>query len=252
MLREQYPELPVAYVDTGNFTGDPTVPGEKQTEALIDGMNRMGYRVVGVGPRELNHGWDKFAARRARSKYPWVSANLVYKDTAQPIVDAFQVIEVPLRKSAKAKLIRIAFTSVTQNNPALLRDGADKRSIVTTDPAEALSGIITPMRERADLVVVLAGIDLGKARDLARRVKGIDFIVGGFGGMQTRIDDFPEDSMIGKTRLQYIGDQGKNLGEVRLTFDPKRTLLTSQRTVIGLTKEWPDDAALAQLMTDTR
>ena len=37
MLRETYPDLPVGFVDAGNFTGDPTVPGEKQTDALIDG-----------------------------------------------------------------------------------------------------------------------------------------------------------------------------------------------------------------------
>ncbi len=242
----------MAYVDTGDFTGDPTVPGEKQTEALVDGMNQMGYKVAGVGPRELAHGWDKFAARRARSTFPWVSVNLVFKDTAKPIVDPFQVVEVPLRKSAKAKSVRIAFTSVTMNNPAFLANGPGGRAIVTIDPAEAVGGIISAMRDKADLVVVLSGLDLAKARDLARKVKGIDFIIGGFGGIQTRTDDFPEDSTIGKTRIQYIGDQGKNLGEVRLTFDSKRVVTNAQRTVVGLTREWPDDPALAQLTTATR
>ncbi|HUD70505.1 MAG TPA: multiheme c-type cytochrome [Dongiaceae bacterium] len=240
------------YVDTGDFTGDPTVPGDKQTEALVDGMNQMGYRAVGVGPRELGHGWEKFAARRARSSFPWLSANLVFKDTAKPIVDPFQVVEVPLRKSAKAKSVKIAFTSVTMNNPAFLANGPDGRAIVTVDPAAAIGGIITAMRDKADLVVVLSGIDLAKARDLARQVKGIDFIVGGYGGIQTRTDDFPEDSTIGKTRIQYIGDQGKNLGEVRLAFDSKRVITNAQRTVVGLTREWPDDPALVQLMTATR
>ena len=252
MLHETWPDLPVAYVDAGDFTGDPTVPGQKQTDALIEGMNRLGYRVVGVGPRELNHGWDPFVSRRARSKFPWVSANLVFKDSAQPIVDPFQVIELPLRKGAKAKSVKIAFTSVTMNNPAFLRNGPEGRAIVTVDPAAAVGGIIAAMREKADLVIVLSGIDLAKGRDLARKVKGIDFIIGGFGGVQTRIDDFPEDSMIGKTRIQYVGDQGKNLGEVRLVFDGKRVVTSAQRTVVGLTREWPDDPELAELMTATR
>ena len=33
-------------MDAGDFTGDPTVPGKMQTEALIEGMNALGYKVA--------------------------------------------------------------------------------------------------------------------------------------------------------------------------------------------------------------
>ena len=252
MFQEKYPGVPVLYADSGDFTGDPTVPGQRQTDALIEAMNQMGYKVAALGLRELIQGWEPFAARRARAKFPFVSANIVWQDTAQPVVDPFVIVSAPLRRGATAKEVRIAFTGVTMNNPAFLKSGSDGRTIVTIDPIEAAAKIVPRMREKADVVVVLASIDLDKCRTLARRVKDVDLILGGLGATQSRPDDFPEDSLIGKTRIQSIGDQGKNLGEVRLTFKDGRALGTVQRAVVGLTRDWPDQAELAALMTATR
>jgi cytochrome c554/c'-like protein len=70
--------------------------------------------------------------------------------------------------------------------------------------------------------------------------------------MATRNDDFPEDTLLGRTHLLYLGDQGKNLGEVRLFFDAKGGLASTQRAAIGLSREWPEDAALKKLQEDTK
>ena len=252
MFQEKYPGVPVLYADSGDFTGDPTVPGQRQTDALIEAMNQMGYKVAALGLRELIQGWEPFAARRARAKFPFVSANIVWQDTAQPVVDPFVIVSAPLRRGATAKEVRIAFTGVTMNNPAFLKSGSDGRTIVTIDPIEAAAKIVPRMREKAEVVVVLASIDLDKCRTLARRVKDVDLILGGLGATQSRPDDFPEDSLIGKTRIQSIGDQGKNLGEVRLTFKDGRTLGAVQRAVVPLTRDWPDQPEMAGLMTATR
>jgi hypothetical protein len=242
----------VIYADAGDFTGDPTIPGEKQTDALIEGMGRMGYLVSGFGPRELNHGWEKFAARQKGAKFPFVSGNLVWQDTGEPVVQPFVISKVTLRPGAKNKDARIAFLGLSAANPAFLKTGPGERRIVTSDPVAAAAKYVPQMRPKADLIVVLSSLDLEAARNLARKVKDIDLIIGGSGPIQTRTDDFPEDSQIGRAHLQYIGDQGKNLGEVRLTFGDKRALGTVVRNVIGLTRDWPDEPALAELMEQTK
>jgi hypothetical protein len=252
VFQEKYPGVPVLYVDAGDFTGDPTVPGQRQTDALIEAMNQMGYKVAALGLRELAQGWEPFAARRAKAKFPFVSANIVWQDTAEPVVDPFVIVSAPLRPGTKAKEVRIAFTGVTMNNPAFLKSGSDGRTIVTIDPVEAAAKVVPRMREKADIVVVLSSIDLEKSRALARRSKEVDLILGGLGAAQSRPDDFPEDSLIGRTRIQSIGDQGKNLGEVRLTFKDGRALGTVQRAVVGLTRDWPDQPEMAGLMAATR
>lgn len=252
MFHEQYPDVPVIYADAGDFTADPGVPGERQTDTLIEAMNRLGYQVAALGQRELGLGWEAFAARRSKAKFPFVSANMVWQDTGQPVVDPFLVVKTPLRTGAMAKEVRIAFTGVVAHNPAFLWPGPDGRKIVTIEPIEAAAQLVPRMREKADLVVVLSSIDVEKSRALARRVKQADLVLGGFGPAQSRADDFPEDSLFGTTRIQAIGDQGKNLGEVRLFFKEKGALARVQRAIVPLTHDWPDDAGLARLMTETR
>jgi hypothetical protein len=240
------------FVDAGDFTGDLTVPGQKQTDAILDAMNRLGYQVSALGQRDLGPGWDAFAERRARAKFPFVSANLVYQDSGEPVVDPFVVQKVALRDGSKAREVRIAFTGLSAANPAFLKNGAGGRRIVTADPMAAAKTYIPQMRAKADVVVVLAALDLDAARNLARGVKDIDLILGGLGAIQSRSDDFPEDSLIGKTRLQYVGDQGKNLGEIRIGFTDKRAIQSVWRSLIGLTSEWPDEPQLLALQTQTK
>jgi cytochrome c554/c'-like protein len=252
VFKKKYPGVPLFYVDAGDFTGDPNVPGEKQTDALIDAMNRLGYQVSALGVRELALGWDAFAARKAKAKFPFVSANLVWQDNGQTVVDPFVVVKTPLRPGAKGKEVRIAYTGVVPHNPAYQGAGPGGRKIVTTDPLEAAAQVVPKMREKADVVVVLSSLDLDKGRALARRAKQADLVLGGSGPAQSRNDDFPEDSIFGTTRIQTIGDQGKNLGEVRLFFKEKNALASVQRSVVGLTREWPDDPDLGVLMASTR
>lgn len=252
MFHEKYPGVPVVYADAGDFTGDPGVPGEKQTDALIEAMNTMGYQVSALGMRELAPGWDTFTARKAKAKFPFVSANLVWQDNGQTVVDPFVVVKTPLHPGGRGKEIRIAYTGVVPHNPAYLGAGPGGRKIVTIDPIEAAAQVVPLMRAKADVVVVLSSLDLEKGRALARRARQADLVLGGSGPAQSRTDDFPEDSMFGTTRIQTIGDQGKNLGEIRLFLKEKNALASVQRIVVGLTREWPDDPGLAALMATTR
>jgi hypothetical protein len=252
VFKKTYPDTPVLFADAGDFTGDPTPPGQKQTDALVEGMNQMGYKVAACSQRELAQGWETFQTRRAKAKFPFVSANIVWQDTGQPVVDPFVIVKVALRKGARARDARLAFTALTVGNPGFLKTASDGRRIVTVDPIAAAAKYVPQMRAKADIVVVLSSMDLEAARNVARKVKDIDLILGAAGPGQSRTDDFPEDSIIGRARIQALGDQGKTLGEVRLTVDDKAAIASVQRVVVGLTREWPDDPALAQLMTATR
>ena len=252
MFKKSYPDTPIVWIDAGDFTGDPTVAGEKQTDALVEGMNRMGYTAAAFGPRELNHGWEAFAARQKALKFPLVSANIVWQDTAQPVVAPYTIVKAALRPGGKNKEVRLGILGLTAMNPAFLKTGPNNRRIVIVDPVAAAQKYAAELRTKSDVVIALSGLELEAARNLARKVKEIDLLLGGNGAMQTRPDDFPEDSLFGRTRLQYIGDQGKNVGEVRLAFGDKRALATVTRTVVGLNRDWPDEPALAALMERTK
>ncbi len=101
-------------------------------------------------------------------------------------------------------------------------------------------------------MVALVSLGLDEARALAKRVKGLDLILGGGGGIPTRTDDFPEDTQFGRARVFCVSNQGKDLGEVRLFFNAQRGIASMQRNDIGLSREWPEDPDLQKLMETTK
>lgn len=239
-------------MDTGDFTGDDTVPGRMQTEALIEGMGAMGYQVANLGRRELSHGYDAFVERARKARFELITANIVWQDTGEPIAAPTAVREVALRAGAKAKKIRVGFIGLSKNDPAFLKEGPGGRRIVTTDPLAAAAKHIPALRQKSDLVVALVAMDANQARALPKRAREIDLVLGGEGAVQTRTDDFPEDTKIGRARIFAVGDQGKNVGEVRLHFDAAKAIVAAPRNVIQLTRDWPDEPSLAALMEKTK
>lgn len=239
-------------MDTGDFTGDDNHPGRVQTDALIDGMNVLGYQVANLATRELAHGWEALQGRIKKATFEFVSANIVWQDSGQPVVAPTTVRKVTLRAGARVKEMRIGFIGLVRNNPAFHAEAADGRRMVTIDPLAAAAQHVTALRQKADLVVALVAMDLDLSRALPRRAREIDLVLGGVDAHQTRTDDFPEDTTIGRARIFAIGDQGKNVGEVRLTFNAQKGVVAAPRNIISLSREWPDRPDLAKLMDTTR
>ena len=257
MFSKSYPASPLLLVDAGDWTGDPTPQGGLQTDGLIEGMNALGYKVANLSLRELAQGYDLFQTHRKKAQFEFVSANLVWQDTGEPVVSPTTIVKTSLRDGARSKEVRIGFIGLTRHDPAFLKEVPGGRRIVTIDPMAAAEKWVPILKPKTDVIVALVAMDLDKARQVPKKARDIDLILGGDGApgrtaMQTRTDDFPEDTQMGRTRLLYAGDQGKFLGEVRLFFDGERKIASTQRAVIGLSREWPDEEKLAALMESVK
>ncbi len=215
-------------------------------------MNALGYQVANFSQRELQHGYEAFLRRQKKAQFEFISANIVWQDTGEPVVAPAAIRKVTLREGAKARDVRIGFIGLTQNNPAFLKEGPGGRRIVTIDPLVAAEKQVPSLRQKADVIVALAALDLDQARLLPKKAKDIDLVLGGSGPQQTRNDDFPEDTQIGKARVFFVGDQGKFLGEVRLFFNAQKAIASTQRSSIGLSREWPEDPSLQKVMEATK
>ena len=222
-----------------------------QTDALIEGMNALGYRVSNVSPVELGHGYDVFLERQESAEFELISANLVWQDDGEPIVEPTAIFEVDLRKGARTKRSRIGFMGLSTNDPAFMAETSDGRRIVTVDPLIAAAKYLPALLKKSDVVVALVSLDIEEARRLPKKVKGIDLVLGGSGPRRTRDDDFPEDTKFGRTRLMYIGHQGQHVGELRLVFNPDGGLVSTKRATLQLTQNWPDEPVLAELVEKT-
>lgn len=223
-----------------------------QTDALVEGMNSLDYLVSNVSPVDLGHGFETFEAWRADADFEFISANLVWQDSGDPIVAPTVIRKVDLREGAKKRSVRLGFIGLTSNDPAFMLEGPDGRRVVTIDPFAAAAKHLPALRRKSDAVIALVNLTLKESRALPKRIEGIDLILGGHGRVRTRTDDFPEDTKFGRTRLMYIGHQGQNLGELRLRFDREGRIAANERHAYQLTRDWPDDPVLAGLMERTK
>jgi hypothetical protein len=229
-------------VDAGNFSA-VGIPGAKvRNEGMIEAFNRIGYTAVLLGEREMSQGYEAFSALREAAEFPFLSANMVFEDSREPLVDPYTIVTV--RHGERD--IRVALAGLNRYNTNFLKSTPDGRNIVVASPFETARKLVPELREQADVVAVLTALSISQSRQLALEVEGIDLIIGANGGVLSR----PHERS-GTVPIVYTGNQGKHLSEVRLTLSPAEEASTvSQPHHHYLNRNYPSDPDIQFLVFD--
>ncbi len=230
----------MVWFDLGNFWDNPTSDGLAKTEGLVEAMNRLGYAAANVGERDLVLGYDEFVARTAKASFPFVSANIVREDTKAPVFAPYTVLEVPGRAGQKW---RLGVLGLVRFNPVFLKAGPEKSNLVIVPPLDAARRYVPELRERSDLVVVLAALHRDDAHVIAREVPGIDLVLGSYGAIYSSAMDTE-----GGVPILYAGHQGQRVGETRIFLDAGSKLSGSVSFLHTLTARYPSDPEMERFV----
>ena len=230
------PEAPILLADTGNFSDNPTPAGDAKTRALLEGMVRLGYQVANVGERDLNGGFDALQSKLQGLPLTLVSANVVRQDTKQPVFKPWVVL--PMKGGKGKKDLRVGVIGLVRFNPVFQKAGPGGSNLVIQQPLEALQKHLPELREKSDLVVVLAALHKDDARNLIRAASGIDFVLGAFANMVSA-----QDEVEGPTHIRYAGNQGKYVSETRVFLAGDRKVASVGNYMHSLIARYPDDPA---------
>ncbi len=198
-------------MDSGNWTGNPDAEGEAKTKALIEGMGKLGYAAANVGTKDLSLGYDAFLANTKGAEFPFVSANIVRQDTGEPVFKPYVIVEAKAPKGGKK--LKVGIVGAARYNPLFSKAGPEGANLVIKKPDDVVRPYIEELRDKVDVVVMLAALHKEEAKRIVRTVPGIDIVVGSYGGLYTTREDRHNDSW-----LLYSGNQGKRCGESRLYF----------------------------------
>ena len=138
---------------------------------MIDLYNRLGIDVAVLGNHEFDYGPEVLAERIAASAFPWLASNVLGQDGRPALgTAATHVIE--------RAGYRIGFFGILAPETDVLSSPGDA---ITFAPilATASAAVERLEADGADLIVALTHDDLADDRELARRVAGIDVILGG-------------------------------------------------------------------------
>jgi 5'-nucleotidase/UDP-sugar diphosphatase len=231
-------------LDAGNFSDNPTPEGNVKTRTLIDAMGRLGYAAANVGERDLTLGYDEFMKQTSRAKFPFVSANIVRRDTKEPVFKPYVVLDLRTGKD-RTTHTRLGIIGVTRFNPVFLKSGPEGSNLVIVPPGEALKRYMPELREQADLIVLLAGLHNDDAHLLARQVPGIDVIVGSYGAIYST-----REEKEGDTQIYYAGNQGRHFGETRLYLGSDNKIERTTAFMHPLDARYPSDPDMVAMVNE--
>jgi 5'-nucleotidase / UDP-sugar diphosphatase len=239
-LKTNYPKTPFVLLDSGNFSDNPTEAGDVRTAALLEEMAKLGTRTVNVGDRDLAMGYDAFVKSTHGLAMDFVSTNIVKQGTKTPVFAPYSLFEV---KGASGKPVRIGVLGVIRYSPVWQKAGPAGENLATAMPAEMIKTYLPELRSKADVVVLLASISKEDAHDLAKELPDLDLIVGAYGGIYNTIEENE-----GRVRIVYTGNQGKRIGESRVTLDAKRRVADLVSYIHFLTARYPEDKSVADIV----
>ncbi|WP_340002894.1 bifunctional UDP-sugar hydrolase/5'-nucleotidase [Oceanobacillus sp. FSL K6-0127] len=193
---------------------------------MIGIMNRIGIDAAVVGNHEFNFGEKILTDAVNQSSFPWVSANILDKETMEPKFGPPYII-----KTMKNG-IKVAIVGVTTHFIPNWEAPAHIRGIQFQDAFTTLEGWVKKIRDVEDPDVLIASYHGGFERDLetgeptepftgenqayqmCEQIKGIDVLLTGH--QHRQLNDMLHDILI----LQP-GNNGQVYGEVHIDLEKK-------------------------------
>jgi 2',3'-cyclic-nucleotide 2'-phosphodiesterase (5'-nucleotidase family) len=223
-------------LDSGNFSDNPTDAGDLRTATLLQSMKKLGYKAVNVGERDLNFGYDDFVKRTEGLGMAFLSTNIVKQGTKDPIFPPYTIVEA---KGTSGKKVRIGVLGVDRYSPVWQKAGPAGTNLGMAAPADMIAKYLPEVRSKSDVVVLLASIAKDDAHELAKQFPDLDLVFGAYAGVFSTIDESE-----GRVRIYYTGNQGKRIGETRVSLDEKRAITDMTSYLHFLTIRYPEDKAM--------
>ena len=163
-------------LDTGDALVGGGVLGEQtEGEAIVAGMNLMGYDVLALGPKELSLGPDTLRQRMEEAAFPMLSANVVLSGTEELLAEPFAVLQAGDHRLGVIGLTRPL--DPVSDGAASAAGPRPQECARVLDPQEAAARYVPLVAEQAGTVIVLTNLDYRAGLALAEAVPGIGLVL---------------------------------------------------------------------------
>jgi 5'-nucleotidase / UDP-sugar diphosphatase len=173
-----------------------------QGKSSIEAMNAMNFDAMVVGNHEFDFGQTILKEKIEEANFPILGANVIGVSTLRPyIIKDFDGIS-------------IAIIGVVTGDTPVTTHPKNVTGLQFMSPEDAVKKYVHELRDKSTIIVVLSHIGFSADIDLARKVDGIDVIVGGHS--HTKVE---KPSIVGKTFVVQAFEHGKALGVLDLTVE---------------------------------
>lgn len=228
---EAQPDLPSLRVDVGDSMGGTDDYDVIHYQYLLRGYGKLEFDAINLGHREAQVSAAVLRLLAQESPVPLVSANLLDAGSGEPLLAPYRIV----RRGAS----RIAVVGVV--DPQGIRDRLGE-GLRIEEMNVALAGILPELRERADLLVLLAFTDERNLRRLAQEFYEFSIILGG------RVRQ-PAQSLVreNQSAIFYTTNQARTVGTMKAEVQDAQRLSVTDARVVLLEDRIPEHDALVAL-----
>lgn len=201
-------------LDAGDAGSSGNVTFKPAGEPILELMSDTGYDAMTVGNRDFHFSQAGFHAKLFRARFPVLCANVRSRDPSTPLPAAPSITKT-LSGGVRITVLGLTVPMITER--MLVRKVS---AYVFDDPLETASRMVPALRPHCDLLVCLTHIGLGRDRELAARVPGIDLIIGGHTHALLE-----EGERVGDTLVVQAGAHGRFFGTVQARIEEGVRLL---------------------------
>ncbi len=211
-VRKERGEKNVLLLDSGDTWQGTAVALKTGGEAIVDAQNYLGVDVM-VGHWEFTYGKERVFELIKKLDADFISQNVIDND---PFSDNFEELIFPpytIKEvgGAKIGIIGQSFPFTSTANPKRFTEGWSFGL-----RHETLQEYINELRKekKVDCIVVLSHDGFSVDQELAKKVKGVDFILSGH-----THDPSPKPIVVNDTVILIAGSHGKYVGRLDIEID---------------------------------
>ena len=226
----------VLLLDSGDTWQGTAVALKTRGEAIVDAQNYLGVDVM-VGHWEFTYGKERVHELIGMLKGEFISQNVIDND---PFSDSFEELIFPpytIKEigGAKIGIIGQSFPFTSTANPKRFTEGWSFGL-----RHESLQKYIDQLRKekKVDCVVVLSHDGFSVDQELAKKIKGVDFILSGH-----THDPSPKPIVVNDTVILIAGSHGKFVGRLDLDIKNKKVVDYSFKLIPVASNIIPADKA---------
>jgi 2',3'-cyclic-nucleotide 2'-phosphodiesterase (5'-nucleotidase family) len=228
-------------VDSGDLLNeDEQIPENVQQSAKLKAdvicqiFKQIGIDAVNVGELDLALGIDYLKELEKKYDFPFVSANLVDEKEA-PIFKRYII------KKVNDKNVGIFGVIGDTSEMVAKVSEITKDAATIQDPLQAADAVVKELAGKVDYIVALTHQGTNRDWVIARRIKGINLVVGGHDKQKTK-EPFEAD----KTLIVQAGEKGQYQGIVEVTMDETKA---AHNTLLPYGADIANDPKIKEMIT---
>lgn len=206
-----------------------------QGTSMIEAMNAMAFDAMVVGNHEFDFGQQTLMERIRQAAFPVLGANVVGLEGLTP----YMVRELDG--------VKIAVVGVVTGEVPVSTHPRNVLGLQFLPPHDTVEKYVGELRGKHDLIVVLSHQGLSADIELAKRVAGVDVIVGGH--THTKLN---KAMVVGKTVIVQAFEHGKVLGVLDLALKKGRIVEVKSRLETVIPKMGSQNAVVAAVVDTYR